>query len=115
MTSLRIRTGIILFAILLATPACAQPDFEEIDAAIAAGEFTNALRLIDAGLDDHRGNPGLRLKRAQILSYSGRQATALRELDRLRSDYPRDVDYILARAACSGTWTAIRKHLRSCD
>lgn len=75
---------------------------ESINRAIVDGHFDVALELIEQELGNHQGDPALRLKRAEVYSYSGRQNMALQELDSLRIQYPGNVDYALARGRLLG-------------
>lgn len=99
----RLSPAIVLFLTIVITPGVqAQSSMKSIDRAIVKGNFDSALELIEQQLETHQGDPALRLKRAEVYSYSGRQEVALQELDILRIEYPRDVDYALARGRLLG-------------
>lgn len=94
-----VRLGFMLPVLFIAVNALgAAPSLSAIDAAIAAADYGQALELIDAGLARTPENVALRFRRARVHSYTGDQASALRDLDALRDEYPRDVDFAFARA-----------------
>ena len=99
----RLSPIIVLFLTIATTSgAQAQSSMKSINRAIVDGRFDTALELIEQQLEIHRDDPALRLKRAEVYSYSGQQEVALQELDALRIEYPRDVDYALARGRLLG-------------
>lgn len=54
--------------------------------------------MADAKIDRTTESPSVRFERALSLSQNGEKHAAIQELSSLRSDYPQDVDYVLARA-----------------
>ena len=93
---------VLLLTIVIAATAQAQSSMDSINRAIVDGDFDTALELIERELGNHQGDPALRLKRAEVYSYSGQQNVALQELDSLRIEYPGNVDYALARGRLLG-------------
>ena len=93
---------VLLLMVVFAAPTKADSPMDSINAAIVSSDYDTALKLIEQELGNHHGDPALRLKRAQVYSYAGQRHIALRELDKLRREYPADVDYALARARLLG-------------
>jgi len=95
--------GIRIAIVMIATGVLAEQVFAEssppsIDGAIRRADYDAALELIQAALATTPDDPGLRFQQARVRSYIGEQQTALQELDRLRHEYPDNVDYALARS-----------------
>jgi len=93
---------VLLLTVIFAAPARADSPMDSINAAIVSGDYDAALQLIEQQLGNHRDDPALRFKRAQVYSYAGQRNVALQELDGLRREYPTDVDYALARGRLLG-------------
>jgi YaiO family outer membrane protein len=66
--------------------------------ALEAGDYTLALRELDAALDVEPNNTALRYQRARTLALAGSPEAALAEFDALAAQFPADADYLLGRA-----------------
>ena len=71
---------------------------DEVGRAISAGDFALADELLAAEIVRTPADPTPRFRRARVLRYAEDFSAALEVLDRLRSEYPRDVDYAFERA-----------------
>lgn len=87
-----------LTLLALTQAALANSILESIDDAIAVSDYSLALRLLEARIQESPEDVSLLYRRARVQNYLGDHAAALLTLDTLRLQHPQDVDYALTRA-----------------